>query len=299
MCRILAVAIGLAAAAAQAASVRFVSPQEGSQAAGPMAIEIETDAANVDRVEFFVDGVLAGVARRPPYRIAHDFGFSLEARLVTAKVFSGGYRHRDSASIRTAPIGAGETLIVDYVEVPLRIYTKRKPSAGDLRVMENGVEQPVRDLRADRGPATFFFIIDRSLSMDDGRLDAALRAIDEARTLLRPDDGVSAVLFNHNVTKARAVASGESLASLFGTIVPSGGTSLRDAVASIPERQRTYAFVITDGGDRNSLLGEEEALRKTSGTRTVISAIVFGRAGRFLERAATNSGGRVIEASPA
>ena len=72
----------------QAATIAFVSPLEGAQVIGPTALEIATDVEGVDRVDFFVDGVLAGVARKPPYRIAYDFGTSLERRTITAKVWS-------------------------------------------------------------------------------------------------------------------------------------------------------------------------------------------------------------------
>jgi hypothetical protein len=80
-------------------------------------------------------------------------------------------------------------------------------------------------------------------------------------------------------------------------VVPSGGTSLRDAVASVPTSQRTYVIVITDGGDRNSQLSDEEALRKMSGTKSVVAAVVFGSANRFLQRAASNTGGAIVSAT--
>ncbi|MCU1229176.1 MAG: hypothetical protein JWO97_2060, partial [Acidobacteria bacterium] len=198
----------LAAIAAGAASVTFVSPLDGMQTLGPMALEVTTTATKIDRVEFFVDGALAGVARTPPYRIAHDFGTSPMSHEVTAKVWSNGFRNVDSARVLTAAITAGETTNIDFVEVPLRIRAPRTVRANELRVSENGIEQTIRELRADRGAARFVFIIDRSLSMGDGKLAAALRAVDEESKLLRADDRVEVVLFNHNVAKPRAVARG-------------------------------------------------------------------------------------------
>jgi hypothetical protein len=130
--------------------------------------------------------------------------------------------------------------------------------------------------------------------MNDGKLEAALRAVQSELRQLRTGDTASLVLFNHNVAKPRRLERGESLASL----TPSGGTSLRDALASVASKERTYALVITDGGDRNSELSDEEALRKISGTRTIVNAIVLGDAhARFLDRAAANTGGSVVSAS--
>ncbi len=266
------------------AALTFVSPLPGSQAIGVQALEVTTTAAKVDRVDFYVDGALAGVARKPPYRIAYDFGATLAPRTVTATAWANGYKTSESASVITS---ASDVLNIDLVEVPLRVRASRALKASDLRVRENGVEQTIRDVRQERPAAHFAFIVDRSLSMGDGKLDAALRAVDEARKKLRAGDTMSVTYFNHIVSRSRPV-----------TLVPSGGTSLRDAVASVASKQRTYAIVITDGGDRNSQLTEEDALRKISGTKTIVSAIVLGASHtKFLDRAASNTGGTVAEAS--
>src|SRR5262249_45099444 len=115
----------------------------------------------------------------------------------------------------------------------------------------------------------------------------------------RDGDRAEVVLFNHNVSRPRTVARGEKVAALFGDVTPSGGTSLRDAVAAIASRERTYAIVITDGGDRNSETSGESALRKVSGTKTVVDAIVLGGRSEFLDAAAKNTGGTVARADRA
>ena len=274
-----------------AAAIAFLAPQSGSQAIGPQLIEISTTIASVDRVEFYVDGALAGVARKPPFRIAHDFGTSLAAHEIEAKVYSDRYKTTTSAKVLTAAVTASDTLNVDVVEVPMRVRAPHTLTASDLRVRENDVEQIIRDVHAERGAARFVFVVDRSLSMGGGKLDAALRAIEAEKKLLRPDDRMEMVLFNHNVMK------GPIHDLMSGPITPSGGTSLRDAVSSIVTRERTYAIVITDGGDRNSLTSEEEALRRISTTKMIVDAIVLGGGGGFLEKAADNTGGTVAHAS--
>jgi hypothetical protein len=285
--------LALLLASAARARVTFVSPLDGSQAFGAQALEVTTEMPSVDRVDFSVDGVLAGVARKPPYRISFDFGTSLAARKVTAKVWSNGFKTSESASITTAAMTANDTLDVDVVEVPLRVRASRTVKPSDLRVRENGVAQSVRDVRLERPPAHFAFVVDRSLSMGDGKLDAALRAIRAELRQLRPGDTSSLVLFNHHVARPVAAASPADVS-------PSGGTSLRDALASVASKQRTYAIVITDGGDRNSVLSDEEALRRISGTKTSVNAIVLGDShARFLDQAAENTGGRVVRASAA
>lgn len=289
--RKLALAVLFTLASISEARVTFVSPAEGAQAIGPAYLEVTTDAANVDRVDFSVDGALAGVARKPPYRVAFDFGASLAARTITAKVWANGFKTSETATVMTAALTANDTYDVDVVEVPLRVRASRALKPSDIRVRENGVEQKVRDVTLDRPPAHFAFIVDRSLSMGNGKLDAALRAIRSELRQLRPGDTSSLVLFNHHVERPRAITNTID-------VKPSGGTSLRDAVASVASKQRTYAIVITDGGDRSSELTEESALRKISGTKTTVNAIVLGDAHTtFLDRAAANTGGSVIEAT--
>lgn len=290
-------AFGLAFATAVAATVTFVAPPAGGQAVGVQPIEVTTSAASVDRVDFYVDGALVGVARKPPYRIAHDFGSDVGGHTVVAKVYSNQYRDAETATVLTASLTAGEVLNVDVVEVPLRVRATRTLTAADLRVRENGLDQVIREVRSDRGAARFVFVVDRSLSMSGGRLDAALRAIDQERGQLRADDRVEVVLFNHLVSRTRSVGRGERLTQLFDGITPSGGTSLRDAVASVGSGDRSYVIVITDGGDRNSQMSEEEALRTISRTKTVVHTIVLGKPSGFLERAANNTGGTVARAT--
>ncbi len=280
-----------------AAAVTFLAPQQGSQTVGVLPIEVSTTASAVNRVEFYVDGALVGVARQAPYRILHDFGTSVAAHEIVAKIYSNGYRTVDTARITTAALTAGEAMNVDLVEVPMRVRSSRPLRADDLRLKENGIEQTIGEVRSDRGPARFVFVIDRSLSMGGGKLEAALRAIDEESKLLRSNDRMEAILFNHNVMKARPINRGERVEEIFGGVPASGGTSLRDAVSSIPLHDRTYAIVITDGDDRNSITSEDEALRKISGTKLILQAIVFGDGGRFLDRAAKNTGGAVAHTS--
>lgn len=294
--KVLLFTIVVLTATAQAATITFVSPLVGAQVIGPTALEIATDAATVDRVDFFVDGVLAGVARKPPYRIAFDFGTSLATRTITAKVWSNGFRNSETAAVRTAALTVNDTLNVDLVEIPLRARSPRTLRPTDLRVRENGVEQTVRDVKVERPAAHFAFVVDRSLSMNGGQLEAALRAIETELPQLRAGDTASLVVFNHQVAKARPIARGQQLVAR--DLLPSGGTSLRDALASVASRERTYAIVITDGGDRTSELSDEAALRKISGTKTIVNAIVLGESHtRFIDRAASNTGGSVVSAT--
>lgn len=286
----------LLAGAAFASEVRFTSPLEGSQAIGVMSLELTTDAVNVDRVEFRVDGVLAGVSFRPPYRVAHDFGDSFSTHEITADIHSNGYRSHDRATVRTAALSIEQIVNVDLVEVPLRVTSRTSElRPEDFEIRENGVRQTISEVRRQRPPSRFVFVVDRSLSMADGKLDAALRAIERQLPTLGAEDRAELTLFNHQVAGSLRVRSGEALDR--GT-VPSGGTSLRDAVASARGRGRTIVIVISDGGDRNSALSSDEALKKIATQETAIYALTLGTGeSEFLTKAASSTGGRTVRSS--
>lgn len=291
----------LLAAASLRGDIRFLAPQQGSQVFGPSLIEIATSTPDVNRVEFYVDGVLAGVARQEPYRITHDFGDSPTSRTIAAHVYSDQYRTRENAEILTAALTASESVDVDLVEVPFRAHTD-KPliHPADLSVRENGIEQRVLELRSNRGPTSFYFVMDRSLSMGSGKLKRALAAVDLTRAQLRPDDDATVIFFNHRVESPRKVSQSDKVVETYRHTLPSGGTSLRDALASIRPQRRSIAIVISDGADRNSSLDAAAALQRVAGGKlSVYSLLLGGGAGaEFLREAGRRTGGTSLRSSP-
>ena len=160
---------------------------------------------NVDRVDFSVDGVLAGVARKPPYRIAYDFGTSLAPRTITAKVWSNGFATSESA---TRDDGRAHRERHDQrrlVEVPLRVRSSRTLQRDrPARARERRRADDPRRARSSGRPRTSRSSSIARCSMGDGKLDAALRADRRAsRGSCGRRHGVL-VLFNHNVDRSHA-----------------------------------------------------------------------------------------------
>jgi hypothetical protein len=76
--------------------------------------------------------------------------------------------------------------------------------------------------------------------MSRGKLPKALAAVERGLTRLRPEDDASLILFNHRVEAARKLERSEKVTTRFRSVKPSGGTSLRDALASIQPARRGY-----------------------------------------------------------
>jgi Mg-chelatase subunit ChlD len=276
--------------------VAFVSPKPETQVLGPVTIEVVTDAPRIDRVEFSVDGRFAGYAREAPFRIVHDFGDSLDAHTIAARVSFDGYRKHETATLRTGALVTEESIDVDLVEVPLRIrFRGAAVKPADLEIRENGIVQQVSEVIAERPPTDFVFVVDRSLSMSGPKIESSVEALDAAQALLRAGDRASVVFFNHNVS--RAITPGELEPD---SAIPSGGTSLRDALLSIAPARRTIAIVISDGSDRNSFASEAVALQELSRSRITLFALMLGsgNANGFLKKLAGRTGGRVFSSSP-
>lgn len=283
----------LLVASASEAAVKFIVPTDGSQTFGRQLLEVTTDAPRIDRVEFYVDGALVAVAKTPPYRASYDFGDGSRARSVSAKVISASYSKSEVASVRTAGLTLQDQLTVDLVEVPLRLRSSRKPASRDLAIVENGAPQEVLELRNSRGPTSFVFVVDRSLSMDRGKLEATQRAIEGQVRKLRPGDRASVVFFNQRVARPESVSRAADVARAFSGVVPSGGTSLRDALLSLDPGQRTTAIVISDGADRNSEASEETTLRKVARQNLFVHSILLGSgsAASMLRELSSRTGG--------
>lgn len=282
---------------AVAQGTRFLSPLEGAQVIGPTRLEVATSLTDIDRVEFSVDRKLVGVVRQAPFAMVFDFGETLSSREVGAVVYYGGYRRHEQTSVKTALPSISERLTVDLVELSVRLQGRVESLPRDLILMENGRKQNILEVRSERPPTTFFFAIDRSLSMADGKLAAALQAVGSIRRRIRATDAAQVMLFNHRsqTPVSLTTASLKELAQVH----PSGGTALRDALSSFHIPRRATLIVISDGDDRNSTTGPSEALRRIGRSDITVHSVLLGQgsANSFLREVTKNSGGLLLKAS--
>lgn len=277
-----------------AAETRFVTPGEGAQTFGAMPLEVSTDRTAIDRVDFYVDGQLVGSARRAPYRTLFDFGDGQRARRVEAVVYSDTFKNTERSTMTTAGSASSEVVHVDLVEVPFRTANGKAPRASQLKLLENGKAQEIREVLAQRPPTRFVFVVDKSLSMSDGKLAASLQAVRRAQKHLRPDDSASAILFNHRVEPLRSVNELTDAGA-------SGGTSLRDALLAAVRDERTVIVAISDGADRNSLSTATAAREALTSRNVQVHALLFGGGdGESLLRDVTaRTGGSLARSSAA
>lgn len=145
---------------------------------------------------------------------------------------------------------------------------------GDFQVFEEGVEQRITLFSNERVPISLGVLLDASDSMR-GRpmVDARAAVVRFVADLLQPGDEAFIATFNHRVQLvAPWTRPPAALRDALGTVAPSGGTAMYDAVALSAslfdrrEHQRAALVVISDGADTASdrtLLQALDAVRRS------------------------------------
>jgi Ca-activated chloride channel homolog len=158
---------------------------------------------------------------------------------------------------------------------------------GDFEVLDNGVPAKVETFENNTSGASVALVLDTTGSMYAALPElkmAALRLIGD----LRPVDSVAVYAFNSRVFELQPFTTNKDSAkrAVLGTRV-SGSTGLYDALALVARdlsgRPGKKAIVVfTDGGDNNSSLTSESAIRRTKSEGAAVYTIAQGEALRNL-----------------
>ena len=176
-----------------------------------------------------------------------------------------------------------------------------------FKVLENGIEQPLKIFRREDIPVSLGIVIDNSGSMRDkkSRVTAAALAMVRASN---PQDEVFIVNFNDDAYLDQAFTNEiKKLEEALDRLETKGGTAMRDAVSmSIDyvkdkgKKDKKVLVIVTDGNDNTSNISLEELVRKSQQSDVLIYSIGIlseeapsdaRKAKRALHDLATSSGG--------
>jgi Ca-activated chloride channel family protein len=258
-------------AAAQALEVRIVRPAPGEALIGETEVRAEVVPAGtaVQRVEFFLDGVLAGTAMQTPYRIVIDAGEENREHRLEAVAYGPG-SERATASVITPRLHTDTEIRVDLQQLFVTVENNRgRPvldlTQDDFTVYDQGQPSPLVTFGRGDVPFTAVLLVDSSASMQGGRLE---RALDGARAFfaaMAPLDQAKLILFSDHVQLETPFTSIQPVLTLgLRGVTPSGGTALNDALYLAVKRLETrrgrkIAVLLSDGVDVESVLSIEEA----------------------------------------
>ena len=276
---------------APAASIAITSPAQGDYCYGlsRLAAEVEAPPGAVLRVDFAVDGRLAGSVAAPPYELEFDFGRGFEGRLVSATAVLADGR-QVGVERRTPPLEGSDYYVrARLVTLDATVVDWRDRLVGDLaadefRVSEDGREQRISHFSLEDRPLRVALLIDTSGSMSRrGKMSRAIAAAQRFLEFLRPGQDMAAVVaFNDSVAVPGGFSDDfDSLRQLIGELEAGGGTAINDALAAVAplfegEVGRKAIILISDGYDEHSGISVGEAVEtvKQAGVKVYSIAIL-------------------------
>lgn len=160
-------------------------------------------------------------------------------------------------------------------------------TAQEFELLDNGVRQEVSIVSLGEVPLRAVLVFDTSASVSGKKLKHLRAAGRTLLTSLRGEDEAWLLTFSHRLQLRKAPTSDpRSLAQLLDVLVPSGGTSLFDALfaaLNLLERgaSRPAIVVFTDGEDRLSWLGEAELVDLAAESSALIYSVAVGEESRL------------------
>jgi Ca-activated chloride channel family protein len=265
-----AVLLFLIAFPAGAFEIRIVQPGPGESILGEteVRVEIVPPATPVEKVEIFLDGALAGVAERAPFRVLVDAGEeNREHKLEAVARTASGTQAR--ASITTPRLQTDAEVQVELQQLFVTVHRGAQPvldlTRDDFTVFDQEVEQPLATFGRGDAPFTAVLLVDASSSMAGGRLD---KALDGARAFfagMGALDQAKLMLFSDHVLLETPFTSIQPVLTLgLRGVTASGGTALNDALYLAAKRLETrrgrkIAVLLSDGVDVESVLSIDAA----------------------------------------
>jgi len=327
---LVAFALAWTVAAGAGRSVRFLSPANLGFVLGKVRVEVAVEppaGGSVARVVFSVDGKALATALSPPWRAEWDAGDgSVAHRIEAVAYFSDGTDARET--VRVTPFRADFVENVDLVNVYTVVRDSRRNyvqglGKDDFRIFENGRPQELDRFGTDWKPLRVALVLDVSLTMKGGRLEAAQEAALEFLKLLEPGDEVLLITFSDAVHIAQPLATDrEAVADAIRKTTAGGGTALYDAVYRAADQLekfegRRVLVLLSDGRDEaasglepGSLHTLPEALDRALRNEVMIFTVGVGHrldaqmdfegkqsVGTILKTLAEDTGGRAIFSS--
>jgi Ca-activated chloride channel family protein len=149
-----------------------------------------------------------------------------------------------------------------------------------FKVLENGVEQPIKIFRREDIPVSLGIIIDNSGSMRDKKSRVAAAALNLVRAS-NPQDEVFIVNFNDDAYLDQPFTSNiKKMEEALDRMETKGGTAMRDAISMSMDylkekakKEKKVLVVVTDGNDNTSNINLEDLMRKAQQSDVLIYSI--------------------------
>jgi VWFA-related protein len=171
---------------------------------------------------------------------------------------------------------------VDGITITVSVRSNNRPVGGltapDFVLTDNGVEQELSTLAAEKVPLDLTLLLDLSSSVDGPLLQRLKTAVADTAALLRPDDRIRLVTISQVLHEVFSLRPREEKMPL-ETLAAEGATSLYDGVAATMMRasepgRRQLIVAFSDGRDSTSIIDEKTAKDIARLTDAVVDVVV-------------------------
>src|SRR5436190_4587082 len=171
---------------------------------------------------------------------------------------------------------------VDGITITVSVRSNNRPvtglTAADFLLTDNGVEQELTTLAAEKVPLDLTLLLDLSSSVDGPLLQRLKTAVNDTAGLLRGDDRIRLVAISQVLREVFSLRPrGERMP--LETLAAEGATSLYDGIAATMMRasepgRRQLIVAFSDGRDSTSIIDEKTATEIARLTDAVVDIVV-------------------------
>jgi VWFA-related protein len=186
---------------------------------------------------------------------------------------------------------------VDGITITVSVRSGNRPVTGltsaDFVLTDNGVEQQLTTLAAEKVPLDLTLLLDLSSSVDGPLLHRLKTAVGDTAALLRADDRIRLVAISQVLREVFSLRPrGEAMP--LDTLAAEGATSLYDGMAATMMRptepgRRQLIVAFSDGRDSTSIIDEKtvrEIARLTDAVVDIVVPVAGARADGITRRLA-------------
>lgn len=275
-------------------TVSLDRPDPFQPAHGMVEIEaVVISEEEVERVAFYVDGIVMGELSAPPWEVTVDVGQSNAEHLfqVVAYGVSGA---TGSGSVTTPAIRVDEEVSINLQQLYVTVTRDGRRvldlERDDFAVLDEGAHQTLVTFARGDVPFTAVVLLDSSTSMEGPPLRSALAGAEAFLTSMsRLDEGKLLVFSDRILHSTPFTTFPEVLTAGLGNVRARGGTALNDhlylALKQLEERQgRRVVILLSDGIDSHSVLSMNDVAMKARRSQALIYWLRLPYRGQFAER---------------
>lgn len=267
--------------------VTIVEPRDGDLVMGELDVQVEVvSQADVEEVEFHLDGRTIGTLTMEPFMLRVDLGEKNAAHefSVIARDVEG---NEATHTVRTKPISIARDFEVELQQLYVSVSRDDEPVLDLDRevfdVTDDGDPQDLVTFERGSIPFTAVLLIDASASMYGEKIDSAVAGAASFVHGMQDDDQAQVMVISDQLLSSTPITDVKAVltAGLSGTEAR-GGTALDDhlfvALKLLELRQgRRVLILLSDGVDTHSVLPTDLVSAMARKSNALIYWIRFAR----------------------